>query len=44
MSVKDKYLIPLITEILDCLFKAKTFTKLNLREAYNLIKIKKGDK
>ena len=43
VSVKDKYPIPLITKILDRLSKAKTFTKLDLRGAYNLIRIKEGD-
>ena len=43
VSVKDKYPIPLISEILDQLVKAKVFTKLNLRGAYNLIRIQEGD-
>ena len=42
--IKDKYLIPLISEILDCLSWAQVFTKLDLQGAYNLIRIKKGDK
>jgi hypothetical protein len=42
-SVKNRYLLPLISEILERVGKAKLFTKLNLRGAYNLIRIKEGD-
>ncbi len=44
ITVKDRYLLPLISELLDCFKDAKVFTKLNLCEAYNLICIKQGDK
>ena len=37
VTIKDKYPIPLISEILECLGQAKMFTKLDLRGAYNLI-------
>ena len=43
ISEKDRYLIPLVSEILDHLSKAKVFTKIDLRGAYNLIRIQKGD-
>lgn len=43
ISVKDKYPIPLVSEILQRLRKAKVFTKLDLRGAYNLIRVKQGD-
>ena len=43
ITVKNKYPIPLVSEILDRLKKAKRFTKLDLRGAYNLIRIKQGD-
>ena len=44
ISEKDQYPIPLVSEILDHLAKAKVFTKINLRGAYNLIRIQEGDK
>ena len=40
---KDRYLIPLVSEILDRLSKAKVFTKIDLHGAYNLIHIWEGD-
>ena len=43
VTIKDKYPIPLISEILDRLGHAQVFTKLDLRGAYNLIRIKDGD-
>ena len=43
VSIKNKYPIPLISEILDRLQKARLFTKLDLQGAYNLIRIKEGD-
>ena len=43
VTIKDKYPIPLISEILDHLGQAKIFTKLDLQGAYNLIHIKEGD-
>jgi hypothetical protein len=43
-SVKNRYPLPLISEILERVGKAKIFTKLDLRGAYNLIRIKEGDK
>jgi hypothetical protein len=36
-SVKNRYPLPLISEILERVDKAKIFTKLNLRGSYNLI-------
>jgi hypothetical protein len=42
-SVKNRYPLPLISEILERVGKAKIFTKLDLRGAYNLIRIKEGD-
>ena len=44
ITVRDQYPIPLISEILDQLRRAKRFTKINLRGAYNLIRVKQGDK
>jgi hypothetical protein len=42
-SVKNRYPLPLISEILERVGKAKIFTKLDLRGAYNHIRIKEGD-
>jgi hypothetical protein len=42
-SVNYCYLLPLISEILERVGKGKIFTKLDLRGAYNLIRIKVGD-
>jgi hypothetical protein len=42
-SVKNQYPLPLISEILEKVGKAKIFTKLDLCGAYNLIRIKGGD-
>ena len=41
--VKNKYSISLITNILNRLRKAKVFIKLDFREVYNLLRIKKKD-
>ena len=43
ISEKDRYLISLMSEILDHLAKAKVFTKINLHSVYNLIQIHEGD-
>jgi hypothetical protein len=42
VTVKDQYTITLISEMLDCVREAKIFTKLTLRGAYNLIRIKEA--
>ena len=42
ITVKNRYLIPRIDDLRDRLGKVKVFTKLDLRGAYNLIKIKDG--
>ena len=44
ITVKDKTLLPLITEIKDRLYEAKWFTTLDLKEEYYYIRIKPGDK
>jgi len=41
--VKNRYPLPLISEMLDRVWEARIFTKLDLRGAYNLIRIKEGD-
>ena len=43
ITVKNRYPLPLISEMLDRVRSAKIFTKLDLRGAYNLIRIREGD-
>jgi len=42
-TVKNRYPLPLITDILDGVEKRKVFTKLDLRWGYNNVRIKEGD-
>jgi len=41
--IKNGYLLPLITDILDGVEKRKVFTKLDLRWGYNNVRIKEED-
>ncbi|KFY82311.1 hypothetical protein V498_08625, partial [Pseudogymnoascus sp. VKM F-4517 (FW-2822)] len=43
VTIKDRYALPLINELHDRFQGAKIFTKLDLRSAYNLIRIAKGE-
>ena len=43
VTIKNRYPIPLVGEMLDRLSKAKVFTKLDLRDAYHRLRIKEGD-
>ena len=43
ITVKNRYPLPLIQETLDWVGKAKIYTKLDLRGAYNLLRIKSGE-
>ena len=43
VTIKNRYPLPLISELLDRLRKAKLFTKIDLRAAYNLIRIARGE-
>lgn len=43
ITVKNKYPLPLITSAFDQLQEAKVFTKLDLRNAYHLVRIREGD-
>lgn len=43
ITIKNRYPLPLISELLDRLKNAKYFTKLDLRNGYNLIRIAAGD-
>jgi len=44
ITIKNYYLLLLVSEILDRLFRAKIFIKLDLRDAYYRLCIKEGDK
>ena len=44
VTIKNRYSLPLISETLDRLNKVKRFTKLNLKNTYYRIRIRKGDK
>ncbi|KAJ1144899.1 hypothetical protein NDU88_011193 [Pleurodeles waltl] len=43
ITIKDHYPLPLLRDILDAIQGAKMFTKLDLRGAYHLLRIKQGD-
>ena len=42
--IKNSYLLPLVSKILDRLSRVKIFIKLDLRDAYYRLRIKEGDK
>ncbi len=43
MTIKNRYPLPLISELIDKLRGAKYFTKLDIRFGYNNVRIKEGD-
>ncbi|KAJ1164023.1 hypothetical protein NDU88_004470 [Pleurodeles waltl] len=43
ITIKDRYPLPLIRDILEAIRGAQRFTKLDLRGAYHLLRIKEGD-
>ncbi len=43
LTIKNRYLLPLIGESLDRLGRAKRFTKLDLTSAYHRMRIREGD-
>ncbi|SJK99609.1 uncharacterized protein ARMOST_02917 [Armillaria ostoyae] len=43
MTIKNRYPLPLISELIDKLQGAKYFTKLDVRWGYNNVRIKEGD-
>ena len=43
MTIKNSYPLPLISDIINKLKKAKYFTKLDVRWGYNNVRIKRGD-
>ncbi len=44
LTIKNRYLFPLIGEVLDHLGRAKQFTQLDLTSAYYQMRIREGDK
>jgi len=42
-TVKNNYLLPLISDIVENIRTKKVFTKLDLRWCYNNVRIKEGD-
>jgi len=42
--VKNNYLLPLITDLIDNMGSKKVFTKMDLRWGFNNMRIKEGDK
>src|SRR6266487_6664007 len=44
ITIKDRYMLPLIHEIQDRLRRSTIFTKLDLRSIYSQIQIKEGEK
>ena len=42
-TIKNNYLLPLISDVLENIGMKKVFTKMDLRWGYNNVKIKKGD-
>ena len=43
VTVKNRFPLPLIPEMLDRLHRAKVFTKLDLRNAFHQVRVKEGD-
>ena len=43
ITVKNHYPLPLISSLLSQLGKARRFTKIDLRGAYNLVRMRAGD-
>ena len=43
ITIKKRYALPLMTSVFDQLQQAKVFTKLDLRNAYHLVRIREGD-
>ena len=44
VTIKNRYLIPLVSKMLNRLLKARVFTKLDLCNAYYRLWIKEGNK
>ena len=43
MTIKNRYLLPLIDEILDRLCSVRVFTKIDVMNAYYRLRIREGD-
>jgi hypothetical protein len=43
VTIKDKYPLPPMSELRDRLGTAKVFTKIDLKDGFNLLRIAKGD-
>ena len=43
VTVKNRYPLPLIHKMLNCFSKARIFSKIDLRGAYNLVQVQDGD-
>jgi len=43
MTCKDRYPIPLLNDLLDAPRKARIYSKIDLKSAYHLVRIAKGD-
>uniref|UniRef100_A0A3P9IIW0 Gypsy retrotransposon integrase-like protein 1 n=1 Tax=Oryzias latipes TaxID=8090 RepID=A0A3P9IIW0_ORYLA len=43
ITIKDKYSLPLISSVFDSVQGAQIFSKLDLRNAYHLVRMKEGD-
>uniref|UniRef100_A0A8C7YBJ2 Gypsy retrotransposon integrase-like protein 1 n=1 Tax=Oryzias sinensis TaxID=183150 RepID=A0A8C7YBJ2_9TELE len=43
ITIKDKYALPLISSVFDSVQEARVFTKLDLRNAYHLVRVKEED-
>jgi hypothetical protein len=43
ITKKDRYPLPLISDLLNTLWKAHTYTKIDLRHAYHLVRIAEGE-
>ena len=43
ITIKNRYPLPLMSSVFDQLQQAKIFTKLDLRNAYHLVRIREGD-
>ena len=44
ITIKNRYPLSLIEELLECLFRAKYFSKIDLKDIYYRIRIKEADR